>query len=243
MQHGIFNEDHPDALPSWALGGDTSTLVLADALTVYGDYYARQLSGTAVGKLGRVHPVGAPLIELARRKRELEFRPNAGHPVVTFTSQGLAMPVIAFLRGFLAAYRSPLSLVVRLHPVYDRDATNYQAAFEGDKRVTVQRADEAPWTHEQLAISDLHISVFSACHYDSMGMGTPTAVLALPGHHIVSDLVSSGMAELVQSPVELAALVEARAFKAAPEAMSQSLYRPGFAANIRALLETLDASK
>ena len=55
-----------------------------------------------------------------------------------------------------------------------------------------------------IAMSDLHLSVSSACHFEALGIGTPTGILALPGHELVLDLAERGDAVLIDSPAALA---------------------------------------
>ena len=80
--------------------------------------------------------------------------------------------------------------MVRLHPGYDGDGANYRAIANYDSRVVVMAGDAMPPTHEVIALSDLHLSISSTCHYDALGMGTPTAVLGLPGHASMAELVA-----------------------------------------------------
>ncbi len=240
MQHGIFSADHPDALPGSALAGaDEHSLMIPDALTVYGDYHARLLSTTALAAKGVIVPVGAPLIEIGREVRSRRSMTPGAPPVLTFTSQGMQREsVIRFLGAFLGLVKSPLELKIRLHPGYDSDPAMFND-IAVDPRAEIQLADQAPWTHEQIALSDLHLSISSACHHDAIGIGTPTAVLALPGHDVVNDLVGAGLAPLIRRPEELAQMVEQRAWPSAPRGGSEDLYRPGFSANVASVLASL----
>ena len=240
MQHGIFSADHPDALPAFALvGGDERSLMIPDALTVYGDYHAQLLSSTALAVKGEIVPIGAPLIEIGREVRARRIVTPSAPPVLTFSSQGIQREeVTRFLGSFLSLMRSPIELKIRLHPGYDFDSSVF-GGIADDPRVEVQLANRAPWTYEQIALSDLHLSISSACHHDAIGIGTPTAVLALPGHEVVGDLVKAGLAPLIRTPEELARMVEQRAWPTAPPGASEHLYRPGFTANVDRLLTGL----
>ena len=97
-----------------------------------------------------------------------------------------------------------------------------------------------------IAMSDLHLSVSSACHFEALGIGTPTAILALPGHELVRGLAECGDAVLIDSPASLAALVANRSWGVVPSGTSDRYFRGDHVGNMRALLaesRSLDTRK
>lgn len=237
MQHGIFSQDHPDSLPADALDCDHKSLLIPDLLTVYGSYWADRLSNTALGKLGRIRAVGAPLIEPGRALRRSKFSADPATPVLTLTSQGIGVEHVAnFLSAFLKLHSGPLKLNIRLHPGYEADAGAYGVCAAGDDRVSLWPGNSKPDTYEMIAMSDLHISVSSACHFEALGMGTPTGILALPSHELVLDLARSGDALLIDSPEALAAIVKGRSWGTVTQAASDFYFRDGHIRNMREVL-------
>jgi hypothetical protein len=238
MQHGIFSRSHPDNLPSSALNDDHDALLLPDLLTVYGDYWAEKLRDSALGRLGRIRAVGAPLIDSSHAARRRRFVADPARPVLTFTSQGgmISEYAVQFIEAFLKIHAGPLSINIRLHPGYEATQSPFDGRFAGDDRVALWRGNAGPDTYEMIAMSDLHLSVFSACHFDALGIGTPTAILALPGHELVLDLASRGDAILVDTPGSLADLVVKRGWGAVPTQTSDHYFRRDHIANMQALL-------
>ena len=88
-------------------------------------------------------------------------------------------------------------------------------------------SEERPSTLELLSAADAHVSISSACHYESLGIGVPTIVLPLPGHEQVLPLVDAGHAALAATPAELVRLLGESRDLRVPEEVSGRYYRPG----------------
>jgi hypothetical protein len=123
-----------------------------------------------------------------------------------------------------------------LHPGYEAEATHYDAKFSEDPRVVLWRGNSKPDTYEMIATSDLHLSISSACHFEALGIGTPTAIVALPSHELVLGLAERGDAILIHSPQELADLVLSRGWGVVPAQTSHYYFQPEHVANLRAVL-------
>ncbi|WP_369722511.1 hypothetical protein AB8Z38_00220 [Bradyrhizobium sp. LLZ17] len=236
MQHGIFSENHPDSLPAAALEFDRDSMLLPDILTVYGSWWGDLLKDSALGRLGRIREVGASWIESARALRLRQFSTDPDRPVVTLTSQGTGAEQVAdFIAAFLKLYSGALLFNIRLHPGYEI-GTNHYDRFSDDERVKLWPGNSRPDTFEMIAMSDLHLSVSSACHYEALGIGTPTGILALPGHELVLDLARRNNAALVDNPSALAMMVKKRSWPPISDSISDQYFRGGHIDNIRALL-------
>jgi hypothetical protein len=247
MQHGIFSENHPDSLPANALNYDQKSMLLPDLLTVYGAYWMDRLKDSALGRLARIRAVGAPLIESNRVLRQRQFSDNPDEPILTLTSQGVGVEHVAdFVAAFLKLHPGPLQFNIRLHPGYEAGAEHYDARFSDDDRVSLWPGNSKPDTFEMIAMSDLHLSVSSACHFEALGIGTPTGILALPGHELVLDLAKRDDAILIDSPASLAALVKNRSWGVVPPSTSDRYFSRDHIGNMRAVLaesQSVDARK
>jgi hypothetical protein len=238
MQHGVFTENHPDSLPADVLDCDRESLLLPDCLTVYGSYWVDRLSGTALGKLGCIRAVGAPLIEPGRLLRQSKFLSDPTTPVLTLTTQGgvVGQKAFNFVSAFLKLCSGPLRLNIRLHPGYETGINTHSESVTTDARVTLWPGNSRPDTYEMIAMSDLHLSVSSACHFDALGIGAPTGILALPSHELVLDLARSGDALLIDSPETLAAVVKGRSWGTVQPATSDRYFRKDHIRNVREVL-------
>lgn len=233
LQHGIFTPNHPDALPCDPdLNADDHGLLLPDIVATYGRYWADTHRQKLLGVCDRIRPMGASFIERLRERRcRIACEEDAVHLLVT--TQGIATDaLISLLKEFLNSCHTPLRLDIKLHPAYDPRPDHYTAALGCDSRVNVIPGSAEPDTHSLLADCNLHLSISSACHYDAIGLQVPTAVLALPNHELVLDLVRTGQAILVQTGSQLAQIVADKSWKPVPLEVAQSYYSPGFANNL-----------
>jgi len=238
MQHGIFSESHPDNLPAHVLDHNRGALLLPNLLTVYGEYWAHRLRDSALGKMGRIRTVGAPLVDTSRALRQRRFLADPEKPILTLTSQGgvSAERAVEFVDAFLKIYSGSLRLNVRLHPGYEAGSSPFDGRFTNDDRVVLWPGNAKPDTYEMIAMSDLHLSIYSACHFEALGIGTPTAILALPGHELVLDLVSRGEAILIDSPAQLAELVSESGWGVVAPQTSDHYFRRDHIASVRSVL-------
>ena len=238
LQHGIFTPDHPDALPVSALrAAPAAELLLPDRVALYGDYWLSRQAGSALGKAGRLLSAGSSVIEKFRARRETEFSPAKDCPHMVVTTQGIDRDaLIEFLSRFLTLFAEPCVLTVKLHPAYDSSYGLYIKMLGDDSRVRIVNGRDDPNTYELIARSDLHLSIASACHYDALGIGTPTVVIGLAGYPLVQDLLDAGDALFAGSPEALAEIVSQRSWKAVSPAVSSRYYRHEFVQNLLPLI-------
>lgn len=238
LQHGIFNPDDFDSLPRSALNDvGVAALLLPDAVALYGDFWLDRLAGTALGKVGRLFPVGSSVIERFRDLRAETFRQTAACPRLVVTTQGFERTSLAeFLARFLEAFLGPCLLILKLHPVFDDSVAPYAKILGSDERVRILRGCDDPNTYELIAQADLHMSIASACHYDALGIGTPTLVLGLTGYSFVQDLIDTGDVLFARDPEALAAIVSRHGWTPVDESVSVKYYRRGFVQNLLPLI-------
>jgi hypothetical protein len=231
LQHGIFGQHHPDALPSEAPGGPEE-LMLPQVLAVFGEYWRARLAGTALARIDIV-PVGSSQIERARKLRA--SRQPSSRRRLLVTSQGLDTPrLCAWLQGLLATVPRDLDfeLGVKLHPAYDDPARAEFAALAAHPSVRIIAGADLPDTYELLAQADLHLSIASACHFDALGIGVPTVIIPLTGHEAMLELVDGVSVYLAREPSDVWSV------PATPVAFERAaqFYAPGFTDNLRRLI-------
>lgn len=235
FQHGIFSSNHPDALPASA-NFFRESLIVHDKILLYGEYWKLELEKNKFYS-NELCVVGSTRIDRYRRDREeyLATKPQGCPISLVLTTQGFAVKeLIEFVYGFTLLIEGKLhyQLVIKLHPIYDRNSDPYKSAFVKNQSVSVFLGTDGPSTMELLAKADLHLSISSACHYDALGLGVPTVVIALPSHEIVMPLIDRGHAILAKSPRDLAAIVTmVNELKVSPET-SAFYFRPGALDNI-----------
>lgn len=238
LQHGVFNPTDPDCVPCIALTqGDDWSLLLPHCFAQYGEYWIDRHSATAMGKLGRISAVGSQVIERYFDLRKYRFSPDPYCPILVVTTQGLDSEGLrSFIAEFLSIHRKPCLVQIKLHPIYDQSTTPYRDGLSADPRVKIIEGNAGPNTYELIAHADLHISIASACHYDALGIGTPTGVLNLHGSDVVQDLIHCGHALYIHTPADLDAIVSQRSWGNVPVLVSNKFFKRNFLANILQLM-------
>lgn len=241
MQHGVFTHAHPNALPPDLSDDEARDLLMPSLLAVYGIFSAEVLRESWIYANNRVSPLGAPFLERARIVRKNEYR--AGKvPRITLSTQGIARKELGeFISEFLQVCEADFELIIKLHPAYDRDQSFYEKMVGADPRVIIDSGASANSTHTFIACSDFHLSISSTCHYDSLGIGTPTGILALETHESVIQLLDVAGACLISTPQELARIVSDRAFGVVPEETSRYFFEADFSERVEFVLSRVEA--
>jgi hypothetical protein len=211
------------------------SMPIADRLFLFGEHTRREVDRHGFwGDRARV--VGCPRVDQYRHRRQTE---NSSGPTILLTTGASVAETITFMAEFLRAVGdlTDLRLLVKLHPIYEGDPRAYLDALGGDRRVQVLMGSDDPSTFELLSRAHLHVSVSSSCHYDALGLGVPTVILALPTHEIVLPLHQAGHAFLARSPADLAEIVTGWRGRAVSQAVSEYYFRPGSIRNMRVDLE------
>lgn len=235
LQHGVNDRYHPAYSWTDEAARYGERMPVADRMLVYGEYWASELS---VGGYwpGHLDIVGSTRID---RYREQPRPRTEGPPMACFTSQGIdTAATIDLLREFLAASAtSRARLVIKLHPVFVAANSVVIAAFRGEPRVSVFAGSEGPSTFDLIRAANLHVSISSAAHFDSLSLGTPTAILELASHNTVLPLHASGHAALVGTGLGLATVLEEARETQVPQSVREYYSRSGALANILHVLD------
>ena len=203
MQHGIFSDSHPDNLPGYALDGGAADAAAARS----SDGLWRLLGREAAGHCARPAWTNTPcwrttdrLLARAAAKPLCCGSGKAGADT-DIAGRPIGRSAVEFVRGpFSGSIRGRCGSMSGFTPATKRSAVHSTGISSQDDRVVLWRGNAKPDTYEMIALSDLHLSIFSACHFEALGIGTPTAILVLPGHELVLDLAARGDAILIESP-------------------------------------------
>ncbi len=221
FQHGVFGRHHPAVMHAWALPYKDK-LIVQDKLFLYGEYWKSEIAANDFYG-DKLCVVGSARIDRYRiKRRECKSKGSDGGPYkLLVTTQGFAVSeLVGMLSRFLSLIPKELDyrLFIKLHPINERDISLYETLYRGNDRVRVFLGTESPSTFDLLAEADLHLSISSACHYDALGLGVPTVVLALPNHEIVLHLVASRQARIAVTPEDIVDIVkECRVITIPPE--------------------------
>jgi hypothetical protein len=235
LQHGVFTAVHPNVLPKEL--PSQASVIKPSILAVYGNFTRDVLLGSALEADGRIEAVGAPFIERARMLRDSAFQPSE-EVKVTITTQGVATEQLCqFVTVFLQNANLPMKIYIKLHPAYDVEEELYVRYLGSEPRVEIISGKSARSTHELIALSDLHLSISSASHYDALGIGTPTGIIPFETYQSVSSILQHEGAFLVDNPERFAAIVSRRGWPAVPLETRDHFFASGFVGNMKRVLQ------
>ncbi len=246
FQHGLFFNNLPKAMAAHMQPYE-KTLPKASHMFLYSQYWHEGLSGCGYAE-DELRVVGSLRMDRYRKQRQHKRTSSrkADTCHILLTTQGMNKDLlISFIKEFLllAGKKLPLFLTIKMHPAYDLNKAIYEDAFAGDGRVKIISGTEEPSTYALLVESHVHLSVSSSSHYDALGLGVPTAVLAFSGHEFMQPLLDLGHARVLSSPAELVTMVEHWRDLAVPQEVSESYFCTAAMENIRRELELIQKSK
>jgi hypothetical protein len=225
FQHGIIDRHHPGY--SWLQSAQPykAQIPLPDRIYLYGEHWKNELTYNHFWDR-ELRIVGSARLDQYRKKRRDDIESKSLKILVT--TQGIDVdPVNSFLLKFLeiAENHKKIQLWIKLHP-RESKKTTYEEAFKGHTNVQIIMGQEDPSTFELLCKADFHASIHSTCHYEALGLGTPTIILPFSGHERVLHLVTGGYGILVSTPEEMAQLVCRVSVQRVPERISEYFFKP-----------------
>lgn len=234
MQHGVIHQYHN--IYSWNSYATRykAHMPIPDRFLLYGAYWQKVLD--ASGFWGETLRVTGSLRIDHYRQRQLAAAKAPPYNVL-LTTQGIDIEqLIRFMQQFLALARGHLDirLCVKLHPGYEaRKTQHYTDAFGNDERVQIFQGNDNPSTFALLVQSHVHLSIYSTCHYEALGLGIPTVILPFTGHENVLHLYHKGYACLARTPEELLAVVRQAKQQTLPADIEHFFFAPGALENIQ----------
>ncbi len=202
FQHGIAHRHYPaNSWTSYALPYK-QRMAVPDRVFLFGPHWQREMAANGFWA-DELRSVGSLRVDAYRRKG---LDRNDDVCTLLVTLQGMdTVRLIDFFADFvrLAEGRLAYRLVFKMHPVYQHSDHLFEAAFGANNRVELVSGVSLPSTFELLRQSHLHVSIFSACHYEALALGVPTVVLPMTGFENVEHLTASGDAVLARTPAEL----------------------------------------
>ena len=240
LQHGVLTRDYISYSYGPYASAYRGSLPVPDRFLTYGPYWTDEMKAT--GFWGdEVRTTGSISLDAHRSQPP---RTTAAIYRIVVTAQGTdTARLIDFLRAFVRALDDRLAyeLAIKLHPIYDTSKEVWVDAFAAFPCVTV-RGREAS-VYELLSAADLHMSIFSTCHYEAIGLGVATAVVPLYDHEVVLHLVDEGSAILAENPADLADRVVNRRPSSPPPWARDKYFASNALANVAGELEAVQCGR
>lgn len=183
FQHGSIHPDHPGYIWSAGAGAIRDRLPIPDCIATYGAYWSEILSEHGFWTAGEVPAVGSARMDWTRRQSARPRATGAGLRIM-FTSQyatrGGTIPLLAEFIRLAEKEAFDYALVIKVHRAERGHMGDYEELARLSPRVSVVSPYEDD-TLRLIAGADVHVSGWSTCHFEAVGLGTPTVVLSFAG--------------------------------------------------------------
>lgn len=242
FQHGVIHRDHPGYIWAADVTAARERMPIPTHIATYGEFWSQLLQLGDFWQVDQTPAIGATRMDWLRARTTTAA--GRGVTQLIFTTQHpTRAAAIKLLRELLALATSeqfPLELIIKVHRMETPFIHEYQALAGEFDHVRVLSAYEGD-TLALIAAADVHASAWSTCHYEAVGLGTPTVVLRFPGPDRTADL--AGLPNIRQAATAAEFLAAIRTAAAdSPGGQSDAadaLFRRGAVANAVALLASL----
>jgi hypothetical protein len=235
LQHGFLDRYHIGYSWGSAARDLKPRMPIPQRILLYGDHWKRHLLADGFWSDEDLVVVGSARMDDYRRRR----RETSDERLIVVTAQTVDTPrLIQFLSQFLRVMKhagKKTKLVVKLHPSTTTKC-EYDCAVFRESGASVFLSVEEPSTFELLSRAYCHVSIFSSCHFEAIGLGVPTVVLPLSGSERMAPLVQAGHATAVSSPEELASVICLGTLAVPSEAVRHDYFEVGAVPNSLAYL-------
>jgi hypothetical protein len=246
FQHGVIHRDHPGYIWSDAARRVADALPIPTAIATWGEFWSGILLRAGYWENRHVHAVGSTRMDwLRNRLGDAGGAPDDVLHIVFTTQHPTREAALAVLDEFLALTRDravAVNLTLKVHPIEQPHLPVYRDFAAKHPEVRVLAAREAD-TLALIAAADVHVSGWSTCHYEAIGLGTPTVVLQFPGPNRTADMADLPGVRWVTGAAELLAAVcdmpPARDAAGIDRAAADALFRRGAVASAAKLLGAL----
>jgi hypothetical protein len=188
IQHGIFDDQHPDAVPAY-IKGTHFELIEPSLLICKGKIDIDQLRQCRLFP-ARIADCGFEPIDRARAMKSL-CRPGGratNEIKMLVSSQGycqheLCNWLVELIQHTPSAYK--LKIRLKLHPFYDKNIELY-SSLKNFENLEIIPSWDTRSIYQLLAEADVHASISSATHYDAAAIAIPTIVIPLAGFDMIA---------------------------------------------------------
>lgn len=197
FQHGTIHEYSLN----YSFPGDRTKQNFPDYFLVWGDYWKDTVFFPIQDE--NVFSVGFPYYERETAKYEdIDQKENQ----ILFVSQPVIADELACFAAEFSSITDEYDIVYKIHPEVENWKEKHPELVESD--ITV-RKDEIP-LYKLFAESSAQIGVFSTTLFEAISFDISTYIVDLEGSDIMSDLINSDYAELVETPEELSEELRSR---------------------------------
>lgn len=243
FQHGVIHRDHPGYIWEADTRRYFDRLPVPTDIATYGDFWSDLLVSRGFWQPEMVHAIGSVRMDWLRR--ESGTAAAGGSPLnIVYTTQhptrAHALRWLPELVGLLRRGGMDFRLTIKVHRMETPAIAEYRALERLGDHIRVLSAYEGD-TLALIADADVHVSGWSTCHYEAVGLRTPTIVLRYLGPDRTADMAGLPGVRVADSVDSLFECLRAiRRFGREDESLEHAatrLFRPGAVDRAVALLE------
>jgi hypothetical protein len=215
FQHGVIDKYEPLYNWSSAILQKKDKLLIPDKVFLWGQYWVDQLKEIQYGDENNLFPFGHTRIYKYKQNykgvKRGEVLSNEKIIIVFTTQRNTYQDTIAFFEEtFRLAEKEnlPLLVKIKLHPHDDNEYKYYKTIQNRYPQFCNVYYHKDVDLYTLFISSHVHISIFSASILESFELGTPTAILKLPGYEHFIHLVEKNIIKCIDSPAGLILLTK-----------------------------------
>ena len=212
IQHGLLNEYHPQSLYDY-MTPYRNSLIKPGKLLVFGQYWKDKLKTNNFYFNDEIVIIGDPRVEKLRELFFISKRYQQSENAIRilFTTQGIhANKFCDFFEEAKKLFQHEgikYSLIIKTHPLYNADQNIYKDFFSSDSNVQVVDDSSTNFKSRLYRNTDIHISIYSACLFETLGLGIPTCILGFDGYENNIDLITNDHVLFIKTPHDLLKII------------------------------------
>ena len=210
-QHGVIDKNHPQYNWPQFMKARKKELMIPDYLFVFGNYWQQVLLKGGFWNKNQLICTGNSGFEKQRVFFKNKVKKTKNATLLYTSAKPCRNEAIEFLNSFLNLIKenkSKVNLIIKLHPAENEEFDYYNAlAIKYPDLCSVYYHKEKS-LFDCFAISDLHLTVFSATALESISLGVPTGILNVSGKDMLSDVIEMDYLKMINDNNHLYTIVE-----------------------------------
>lgn|GEM_PF-4337416 len=213
FQHGVMNSFTRTYNWTDKIKVDRAKLLIPDKIFVWGQYWKDQLLSGGFWRQEDIFPSGYHRFDLMRDKYKKDEKKKLKDSLTYLytTAEPIKNEAINFFNDVLKLAEEKkvrINIWIKLHP---SEGYSFEAYYELEKRYpdhckVFKHADKD--LYDLFNETDIHLSVWSATIFESIGLGINTAILNLPWHDYLQNLIDKSYVRFIKCPENLIVISE-----------------------------------
>ena len=211
IQHGVMDRDHIEHQWPAYMKNKKRELLSPDKIFMWGRYWVEQKLKTGFWSPEELFAYGHSRMDYIKSQIRIHHEDNTRELACKeiyflYTSQfPYRKSAINFLEDFLKNIPKELNikLIIKLHPLEDSEYIHYKILQDSFPKHCIVHYHKEKSLYDLFFKVHVHLSVNSASIFESIELGTPTAILNIPGKDYFKNLIENKLLKLIETPSDL----------------------------------------